>query len=94
MNSEDRRCSFLLGAPNTSVFRISLRRGDVFRLRCFSEVPDEPEGWCAEVVELVSTPDPARHKFFYPGSGIDFSESDVLEVLEEATNSIKYRAPS
>ncbi len=81
----------LLGADASRVFRISFRDGNVFRLRSFSVVDPSiysiPDQWTAEVIERIS-----GGRVFHSGSGIDFVESDVIEIFDETLGAKVYVA--
>ncbi len=87
----------LFETDEVRVFRITFRHEDTFRLRCFSIVDPSiyviADQWTALVVEPVSGKRPQFHKLFPPGSGIDFVESDITEIADDATGEVIYRSP-
>jgi hypothetical protein len=73
------------------VFRISFRGGDIFRLRDLSVVDPSiysiSDQWTAEIVDVIS-----GGRVFRPGSGLDFVESDILEIFDETAGQSVYVA--
>ena len=82
------RWPILLDLPNEEVVRIDFRDGQSFRLRCFGQVEDPVDGWTAEVVQALQPDDATLRRFFYPGSGMVFSEGDVTSIFREQTGEI------
>jgi hypothetical protein len=85
----------LFTEDDNRVFRITLRRGGVFRLNCFTVLDPSiygiPDQWCANVVEPIEGKHPKFHKLFHAGSGVDFVESDITEIVDDATGEVIYR---
>ena len=84
----------LFEADDSRIFRITLGE-DVFRLRNFCIVDPSIYGiadqWSASVVEPVSGRHPDFHRLFHAGSGVDFVESDITEIVDEQLASVVYR---
>ena len=83
-------------ADASHIFRIALCDGDIFRLRSFSVVDPSiysiSDQWTAVVVEPISGRHPDFHKLFHSGSGIDFVESDIVEIFDETAGEAVYVA--
>lgn len=86
-----------VGAKMSRSLRITLRSGEVFVLRSFSEVPGDSSGSAANYVEAWSGEivtahnlSPKRAKLFVPGSGLDFFGEDVAEIREEETSHVLF----
>ena len=75
-------------ADASRVFRVTFRDGMILRLISFSVVDPSIYGisdqWTATVVESVAGCS------FRPDSGLDFVESDVVEMLDERSAEIVY----
>lgn len=84
--------------PDVRVLRISFTCGDVFRLCGFLTVDPsiygDPDRWTATVVEAVRGTHPDFARLFRPNSGLDFNESDITEIFDEASVTIVFRATS
>ena len=82
-------------ADDSRIFRITLEGQDVFRLQTFSIVDPAiygvPDQWNALVVEPVSGRHPDFHRLFLAGSGVDFVESDITEIIDEQSGCVIYR---
>ena len=89
------RFSELFKADDSRIFRITLRGEDILRLQSFVIVDPSIYGisdqWSAVVVEPVSGSHPDFHRLFHPGSGIDFVESDITEIVDEQAGTIIYQ---
>ncbi|HLX96547.1 MAG TPA: hypothetical protein VKU37_12455 [Verrucomicrobiae bacterium] len=80
----------LFGTDASRIFRVSFRGGDVFRLRSLSAVDPSiysiSDQWTAEVVERIS-----GQRLLHSGSGLDFVESDIVEIYDESSEKIVYK---
>ena len=78
------------------VLRISFRHGDIFRLRDFSPVNPtiygDADGWTATVVEAVRGHHPDFARLYRPGSGLDFFERDIAEIIDESSSTPLFQA--
>jgi hypothetical protein len=86
----------LLEADASRTVRISFRDGDVFRF-CSCSVVDPsiysvPDQWTAVVVEPIAGRHPDFRRLFHSGSGMDFIESDIVEIFDETAGEIVYVA--
>ena len=79
---------FLRQAGPDQVFRVVFRDGEVFHLRQFSEIDSSiyglPDGWCAEIVKFENPRSEHHKKLLRAGSGLDFYESDIVEITDVA----------
>lgn len=86
-----------VGGDPREAYRIEFENGEIFVVRNLSEVPsdgfegspDVIDTWSGEILaaERLSVD---RAKRFRPGSGIDFSDADVVEVREERTSALLF----
>jgi hypothetical protein len=91
------RFETLFESGDDRVFRITFRDGDIFRLRGFSIVEPSiygiPDQWNATIVEPISGGHPKFKELFHSESGVDFVESDILEIVDDVTGAVLYRSP-
>jgi hypothetical protein len=76
------------GVDASRVFRVTFRDGMILRLVSFSVVAPSiyaiSDQWTATVVESVAG------RSFRPSVGLDFVESDVVEIVDESSAQIVY----
>lgn len=93
--SASRRFSEVFEADDSRIFRITFRGEDILRLQSFVIVDPSIYGisnqWSAAVVEPISGSHPDFQRLFHPGSGIDFVESDITEIVDEQAGAIIYQ---
>ncbi len=86
--SASHRFGKFFSADESRVFRITFRDGMILRLVSFSVVDPSiyaiSDQWTAVVVESVAG------RFFCPGGGLDFVESDIIEIVDESSAEIVY----
>jgi hypothetical protein len=77
------------------VLRVALSHGDIFKLKAFSIVDcsiyGDEDMWSATVVAPVSGSHPDFARLFHAGSGVDFVERDVAEVVDDETGVVLHR---
>jgi hypothetical protein len=82
--SASHRFREVFGEDASRVFRITYRDGDILRMHSFYIVDPSiysiSDQWTATLVEQVHTKSHRRHR---PGTGIDFVESDIVEIYDE-----------
>jgi hypothetical protein len=78
------------------VLRVTFSDGDVFRLQDFDTVDPTIYGnadqWIATIVQPVGGKRPNFARLFRPGSGLQFKESDIVEIFDEASFTILFAA--
>jgi hypothetical protein len=83
-------------ADEDRVLRVTLSHGDVLRLRAFSVVNPTIDGiadeWTATVVEPVAGTHPDFARLFHAGSGVDIVESDITEIVDDASGTVLFSA--
>ena len=83
--------------PDEFVLRIRFTWGDVFRLCRFETVDPtiygDADRWNAEVVQAVHGKHPKFERHFRVGSLLDFNETDVAEIIDDATGLSLYSKP-
>jgi hypothetical protein len=89
------RFSALFQATDDPILRVSFAHGDVFRLRDFATVDPSEEGfadqWVATVVEPVAGRHPDFARLFHPGSGVQFIEADITEIIDDRSGTVLFR---
>ena len=77
----------ILGKNASRVFRITFRDSDILRMVAFQVVDPSiysiSDQWTATFVELVHS---ASHRHVRVGTGIDFVETDIVEIFDESLN--------
>lgn len=93
------RLRFVLQRFGDGPLRITFSDGEVFVVRCVSELPDD-EGeqgasgsWSGEVVATANL-SPKRERLFVSQSGVDFKAADVLEVVDDRSSKVLYTRPA
>ncbi|MFN7813286.1 MAG: hypothetical protein ACK5SI_11570 [Planctomycetia bacterium] len=78
------------------VLRITFTDGDVFRLQGFQTVHPtiygDADRWNASIVQPVRGKHLDFARLFRPGSGLDFNESDITEIFDEASSTVLFAA--
>ena len=76
------------------VLRITFTDGGIFRLKDFDTIHPtiygDADGWTATVVEHVCRTHPKFKHLMRPGSGVDFIESDVVEIFDETCSKLLF----
>ena len=87
---------FIAALSTEGVLRITFTDGDIFRLKDFETVHPtiygDADRWTAIVVQPVRGKHPDFARLFHPGSGIDFNESEISEIFDEASSTILFAA--
>ena len=89
------RFRLLFESDAARVFRVTFNNGDTLLLRRFVFIDPSVNGildeWSAEIVEAISGAHPDFHKLFHPGSGIDFGESEIAEIIDASNGALIYQ---
>jgi hypothetical protein len=83
----------IVGSKSSHTFRTSFKDSDIFLLKNLN--PIDPSiyhlngQWSAEIVEVISVP-PGKEKLLKQGSGLDFKEQDVQEMVDVTTGELVF----
>ena len=81
-----------VGSQNDPLLRITFTNGEIYVIRYLAEVNEEAAGyepdaagiWSGDIVACENLA-PERAKLFVPGSGCDFSGSEVYEIEDDVS---------